>query len=391
MPDYHVRSPSRDRRDPQTRSLRSRSSSRDMGWRKPVPKFIPSPPISPNQSQSLQYTGSPTSTTFEYALGRTNPFSMSMASLKGDLPPLPTDWKENIDRVIRNESSTNLRSLKTPPISPVATSPTHGFARGCHQNSAVTQIPEMDRDRYAFQEVDLGERKSRSHRHCADKENIPPPVANYGLRRMAMSPGANESTASLSRTPKTYRPPTPPIPSRKRSSAPPTPVTATMNKPMHMIYPDLAGIGAEAHSERTKSPESDDTVDTHTLHTARSSLTTGPIPAPLRTHRRWRTMTTGRCPCLVLSENPLSCQRRGSWLSHITQSQGYGSHSGSGSIHSRVHSNLVYRASENVLCTYPMFFVLALRMLFYVFFFCFLFFKSLRGVWIPYFLVVAQM
>lgn len=274
MPDYHVRSPSRDRRDPQTRSLRSRSSSRDMGWRKPVPKFIPSPPISPNQSQSLQYTGSPTSTTFEYALGRTNPFSMSMASLKGDLPPLPTDWKENIDRVIRNESSTNLRSLKTPPISPVATSPTHGFARGCHQNSAVTQIPEMDRDRYAFQEVDLGERKSRSHRHCADKENIPPPVANYGLRRMAMSPGANESTASLSRTPKTYRPPTPPIPSRKRSSAPPTPVTATMNKPMHMIYPDLAGIGAEAHSERTKSPESDDTVDTHTLHTARSSLTT---------------------------------------------------------------------------------------------------------------------
>lgn len=65
-----------------------------------------------------------------------------------------------------------------------------------------------------------------------------------------------------------------------------------MNKPMHVvrilfhtthrlakfvpfqIYPDLAGLGAEAQSQRTKSPESDDTVDTHTLRTVHSSLTT---------------------------------------------------------------------------------------------------------------------
>lgn len=64
-----------------------------------------------------------------------------------------------------------------------------------------------------------------------------------------------------------------------------------MNKPVHIvrifacvtyclaksvstqIYPDLNGLGAETHTQRAKSPESDDTVDTHTLRTVHSSLT----------------------------------------------------------------------------------------------------------------------
>jgi len=46
-----------------------------------------------------------------------------------------------------------------------------------------------------------------------------------------------------------------------------------MNKPMHVIYPDLTGLGAETQGRQTKSPESDDTVDTHTLRTVKSSLT----------------------------------------------------------------------------------------------------------------------
>lgn len=89
----------------------------------------------------------------------------------------------------------------------------------------------------------------------------------------------------------TYRPPTPPLPSRKRTSAPPTPVTATMNKPMHVVrilvhrthifvksvsiqvYPDLTGLGADIRCQRARSPDSDDTVDTHTIQTAHSSLT----------------------------------------------------------------------------------------------------------------------
>jgi len=88
MSDYHVRPTSRDQQSPRARSLRSRSSSRDMSWRKPVPKFIPSPPISPNQGLLQQHTSSPTSTTFGYTMDRANPFSMSLVSLNHDLPPV---------------------------------------------------------------------------------------------------------------------------------------------------------------------------------------------------------------------------------------------------------------------------------------------------------------
>ena len=88
MSDYDVRPLARDQRDPQTRSLRSRSSSRDLSWRKPVPKFIPSPPISPSQTLLPQYAESPTSTTFGFMMDRTNPFSMSLTSLNSDLPPV---------------------------------------------------------------------------------------------------------------------------------------------------------------------------------------------------------------------------------------------------------------------------------------------------------------
>lgn len=128
--------------------------------------------------------------------------------------------------MIRNESSTNLKSLRTPPISPVATSPTRGFMHGHYHNpgehrrgtlrpwfwtvfvnawnSAVSQsrIPEADTGKYVFQEVDLGERRPRDYLHSADKENIPPPGVGHGLKRLAISPGANESTVSIARTPK---------------------------------------------------------------------------------------------------------------------------------------------------------------------------------------------
>ena len=92
MSEGHARPSSRDQRDPQVGVLRSRSSSRDMSWRKPVPKFIPSPPISPGLGQSFgqcqQYTASPTATTFGYTVDRANPFSMSLTSLNHQLPPV---------------------------------------------------------------------------------------------------------------------------------------------------------------------------------------------------------------------------------------------------------------------------------------------------------------
>lgn len=53
-----------------------------------------------------------------------------------------------------------------------------------------------------FQEVDLGEMKFRDRHHSADKENVPPPSFNHGLKRLTISPGVNGSNTSLYRTPK---------------------------------------------------------------------------------------------------------------------------------------------------------------------------------------------
>jgi len=167
--------------------------------------------------------------------------------------------------VTRNESSTNIKSFGTPPVTPVHTYPICGFAQ--YQASRL-QVNEASKDQSMFQEVDLAEVKSRDRHRSADKENVPPPGINHGPKRLTISPATTESNASIARIPKAYRPPTPPRPSCKRTSAPPTPVTTTMTKPMHIVFPDPAGLGTETNSQRT-GPD-DDITDTRT---ARSSLT----------------------------------------------------------------------------------------------------------------------
>lgn len=139
---------------------------------------------------------------------------------------LPSDWKENIDRVVKNDSSVNLRSSRSPPITPIITSPTYGFARGHHrepgghhhttpnsrpqtifpdariEGMSQVRIAEADKDQSVFREVDLGEMKSRDRDHSADKENVPPSSFNHGLKRLATYPNTNESNTSISRTTK---------------------------------------------------------------------------------------------------------------------------------------------------------------------------------------------
>jgi len=147
------------------------------------------------------------------------------------------------------------------------------FSDGCWiKASSPSQFVEVEKDLSFFQEVDLGEGKSRGRHRSADKENVPPPTSSRGLKRLAASPDFNESTVSIVRGSKAYRPPTPPRPSGKRTSAPSTPVTTNMNKTSQIVYPDLVGLGTETNSQRTRSPD-DDTTETRTLRTARSSLT----------------------------------------------------------------------------------------------------------------------
>lgn len=120
-------------------------------------------------------------------------------------------------------------SFRTPPITPVVASPTRGFAHGHYRNAgeqisapknpgsrvlsadagieATTsrlQLTEADKVQPTFQEVDIGEVKSREDRYhrLADKENVPPPSFNQGSKRLAMSHHTNGSNASLCRPPK---------------------------------------------------------------------------------------------------------------------------------------------------------------------------------------------
>ena len=59
-----------------------------------------------------------------------------------------------------------------------------------------------DKDQSTYQEVDLGDMKSGDRDRLADKENVPPPSSNRGLKRLATSPGVNGSNVSIARTPK---------------------------------------------------------------------------------------------------------------------------------------------------------------------------------------------
>ena len=53
-----------------------------------MPKFLPSPPISPNWLQPSQYASSPVATSFGHTAEFTNPSSMSSTLLSNDLPPV---------------------------------------------------------------------------------------------------------------------------------------------------------------------------------------------------------------------------------------------------------------------------------------------------------------
>ncbi|KAG1752720.1 uncharacterized protein EDB91DRAFT_1243486 [Suillus paluster] len=81
-------------------------ASRVSSYRKPVPKFIPSPPASPR--------GSPTSSA--------NRLSFSHASANSDAPPLPPDWRDVIDRAVSRDRRT---TPTLPAIDTVVDSSSH--------------------------------------------------------------------------------------------------------------------------------------------------------------------------------------------------------------------------------------------------------------------------
>ncbi|ESK96095.1 hypothetical protein Moror_7440 [Moniliophthora roreri MCA 2997] len=93
------------------------SPPRDKSYRKPVPKYIPSPPASPMYSSTSPLPPSPI---------------LSAISIRESTPPLPSDWKEVLERarlpevsvptnseVVNTEEPYDLDEFFTPPPSDV--------------------------------------------------------------------------------------------------------------------------------------------------------------------------------------------------------------------------------------------------------------------------------
>jgi len=165
----------------------SPSNSRGMGWRKPVPVFIPTPPASRPTSDSI----------FSTTLVRAEGNESKSAAAGSPPPPMPDNWRNvigNVTRGVRRDSSR--------------------FQRGA--GSVIIHEPAP---------VYVG-RLSRTTSSTTDDHHTRSARTRFVLE------------GSL---PKTYRPPTPPIPSvRPKSFAVPSRLESqtSLTRPYRMIYPD---------------------------------------------------------------------------------------------------------------------------------------------------------
>ncbi|KAF8450602.1 hypothetical protein L210DRAFT_3520860 [Boletus edulis BED1] len=163
---------------------------RSMSHRKPVPKFIPSPPPSPPSSPGAPFR--------QISLSSIS----SPSPTSNDRPPLPDDWKDVIDRVVSRERRSTL-----PTINTVVDFSTHegpstdldGEAEPLRQSPASTEF-EMSRS-YTF--------------------NPPSPSESYDGDPFSRphSPTPWTRPAGRRKPQAEYRPPTPPLPRQKSRSA----------------------------------------------------------------------------------------------------------------------------------------------------------------------------
>lgn len=162
------------------------SNSRGMGWRKPVPVFIPSPPVSRPTSDTIFTTASVSVEGYE------SKSAAAGSPQRSPPPPMPDNWRNiigNVTRDVRRDSSR--------------------FQRGA---GSVIHEPEPA---YAGLSWTAS---STTDDHCP---------------RSPRSRFVRESSL-----PRTFRPPTPPIPSARRPKSYAVPSQLSPARPYRMIYPD---------------------------------------------------------------------------------------------------------------------------------------------------------
>ncbi|KIO12731.1 hypothetical protein M404DRAFT_19477 [Pisolithus tinctorius Marx 270] len=169
-----------------------------MSRRKPVPKFIPSPPPSPPSSPGAPF-------------GQISFASGSLAQT--DMPPLPEDWRDVIDRMVSKERHSTLPTINTIVDGDVLVSDTDGEIEGERQSQASTEFGTTRSFRFA----------PPSPCETCDGEAVPRPDSPTPWSRPV---GKRRGQAE-------YRPPTPPLPrqhSRSPTSSAESPTVATSHE-----------------------------------------------------------------------------------------------------------------------------------------------------------------
>ncbi|KAH9853513.1 hypothetical protein C2E23DRAFT_108413 [Lenzites betulinus] len=142
---------------------------RNMGWRKPVPKLAPEPS---GNAQRPSRT----------ALRR-----LSLTIVNKDVPPLPTDWRESIDNVLKRDKrhAVYLSTSSSPPSPP---------PKDYAESLAPTLVEELQ-----------------------DATPYGPPHDEFQPIQCVQRPQASPALArrpSQKSLPQIYRPPTPPLPAQ---------------------------------------------------------------------------------------------------------------------------------------------------------------------------------
>ncbi|TFK55972.1 hypothetical protein OE88DRAFT_1804757 [Heliocybe sulcata] len=191
---------------------------KSMSWRKPVPKFLPSPPPSPPPPSPAHRFG-----------------ALAAASASdSDVPPLPADWREAIERALTRDQwqrggpmvaygggmNASVGDVWTRPRSPTPDPRWEPDFTGLSAPSASTldfrrHLAERDRNIYYHED--------RSHKALPRRPETPQPSCSH---------------KHLHRT---YRPPTPPLPTHYKKRRLPDDdavVPVPLMEPYRRVYPE---------------------------------------------------------------------------------------------------------------------------------------------------------
>ncbi|EPQ59463.1 hypothetical protein GLOTRDRAFT_91052 [Gloeophyllum trabeum ATCC 11539] len=203
---------------------RTSSRGKDMSWRKPVPQFIPSPPPSPPPSSPANRPLPLTGTSHE------------------DIPPLPVDWREAIERALTKD-----RWHKSDPMVAYGGGWDASVGDVWTRPTSPTPDPRWEFDSTGFTSASASTLDFR--RHLADRTNRRISIYQHEERSRDGLPPRPHTASTPQREParghkhlhRMYRPPTPPLPThyrKRRLQDENDHVPVPLVEPYRTVYPD---------------------------------------------------------------------------------------------------------------------------------------------------------